>query len=131
PQLTVSISVFANLNDSYGYRFADWAGWNREGIIDIAMPMNFSTNNNNIFFPRADEALKNQGNRYVCIGQGAYTNLMENSLTQLKYVREKGFLGSVFYSYRQPGSDNAGQEQVFAFLKEHFQPTWIRMRVLP
>src|SRR5262249_16987201 len=49
PRLTISVSVFADLRDSCDYRFADWAAWNREGIVDVVMPMNFTTNSDRVF----------------------------------------------------------------------------------
>lgn len=122
--LVISVAVFANVRDSYGYRLADWPAWNKEGIVDVCMPMDFSPDNRNIFMPRADEALKNQGIRQVYIGQAAYLNTKENTLTQLEYIRRKGFSGTVFYDYRHPNAGEADQAAVFTFLKERFQPEW-------
>ena len=90
----------------------------------MCMPMNFSPDNQRIFFPRTNVALTNQGCRIVCIGQAGYMNTKENTLTQLNYVREKGFLGIVFYSYRNPNAAKSEQEATLAYLKEQFQPTW-------
>jgi uncharacterized lipoprotein YddW (UPF0748 family) len=102
PKLIVSASVFSNYKDSKEYRFADWAAWNNEGIIDVCVPMDFTKDSRFIFNPRADVALTNQWNRMVYVGQGAYMNTKENTLTQLEYCREKGFKGTVYYSYRNP-----------------------------
>jgi uncharacterized lipoprotein YddW (UPF0748 family) len=131
PNLIISAAVFANIHDAQNYRFADWPAWNREGIIDVCMPMNFSPDNKNVFFPRADEALKSQGVRRIYLGQGAYMNPKENTLAQLGYAREKGFPGSVFYSYREPSIAQAGRERVFALLKRQFQPDWAPTPVPP
>lgn len=102
PQLIVSASVFANYRDSYDYRFADWVAWCREGILDVAIPMDFSSDNQNVFIPRAAFAFTNQGSRVIYMGQGAYLNSAENTLTQLGLCREMGFAGAVLYSYRVP-----------------------------
>jgi uncharacterized lipoprotein YddW (UPF0748 family) len=131
PNLVISASVFGNITDSCGYRFADWPAWNKEGIVDVCMPMDFSPDNRNIFNPRVDDALKNQGVRHVYIGQAAYLSTKENTLTQLEYVRRKGFPGMVFYDYRHPNQGEADQNAVFAFLKERFQPEWTETPVLP
>jgi uncharacterized lipoprotein YddW (UPF0748 family) len=131
PNLLISISVFANLHDSYGYRFADWAEWNKEGIIDACIPMDFSPDNANIFFPRVDAALKHQGTRHVYIGQGAYLNTKENTLTQLSYAREKGLPGVVFYDYRHASKAETDQADTLGFVKEHFQPLWTDTPILP
>jgi hypothetical protein len=131
PSLLISVSVFANIRDSYGYRLADWPAWNKEGIVDACMPMDFSPDNRNIFNPRADEAAMNQGIRHVYVGQGAYMNTKENTLAQLEYVRQKGFPGTVLYDYRHPNQGEANQEAVLAYLKERFQPQWVETPVLP
>jgi uncharacterized lipoprotein YddW (UPF0748 family) len=107
PKLIVSAAVFSNYKDSSIYRLADWAAWNREGIIDFSVPMDFSPDNRFVFNPRADFALTNQGPRAVYVGQGAYMNKKENTLTQLQYCREKGFKGTVLYSYRNPEGEKA------------------------
>jgi uncharacterized lipoprotein YddW (UPF0748 family) len=131
PNLVISASVFASIKDSYGYRLADWPAWNEEGILDICIPMNFSPDNKSIFFPRADELLKNQGIRHICVGQGAYLNTKENTLIQLAYVRGKGFPGTVFYDYRHPNKGELNQDAVFSFLKERFQGAWTEPPSLP
>jgi len=124
PNLVISASVFANISDSVGHRFADWPAWNKEGIVDVCMPMGFSPDNQRIFFPRVDEAMKHRGIREAYVGQAGYMNTKENTLAQLNYVREKGFPGTAIYSYRKPNSRRVNQEQVFKFLKENHQPTW-------
>jgi len=131
PNLVVSVAVFANIRDSYGYRLANWPSWTREGIVDACMPMDFSPDSRNIFFPRADEALTNQGLRHVYVGQAAYMNTKESTLAQLEYIRQKGFPGTALYDYRQPDPGALNQGAVFAFLKERFQPDWVDTPVLP
>lgn len=131
PGLVISVAVFANTRDSYGYRFADWPAWNREGILDVCVPMDFSSNNQGVFNPRVDEALINRGIRQVYIGQAAYMNTPENTLAQLNYIRDKGFTGTLLYSYRCPSSGKVEQEQVFSFLKERFQPAETHPPPLP
>lgn len=110
PQLIVSVSVFANYSDSFGYRFAEWANWCQEGILDIAIPMNFTADNGNVFVPRATRAVANKGTRAVYLGQGAYLNTTENTLRQLGLCREMGFGGTVLYSYRSLVASQAEAE---------------------
>jgi uncharacterized lipoprotein YddW (UPF0748 family) len=131
PNLVISASVFGNITDSYGYRFADWPAWSKEGIVDVCIPMEFSPDNKNIFFPRVDDALKSQGFRHVYVGQAAYLSTKENTLTQLEYIRRKGFPGTVLYDYRQPNQGQLNQDAVFAFLKERFQPESAETPALP
>jgi len=93
--------------------------------------MDFSPNNQGVFNPRVDEAWKNRGIRQVYIGQAAYMNTLQNTLAQLNYIRDKGFSGTLLYSYRQPNCDKLKQEQVFNFIKEHFQPAETHTPSLP
>jgi uncharacterized lipoprotein YddW (UPF0748 family) len=131
PSLVISASVFANIHDSYGYRFADWPAWCKEGIIDACMPMDFSADNKAIYFPRVDAAIQSRANRQIYIGQAAYMNTKENTLAQLNYIREKGFSGTALYDYRHPNKGQADQDGVFSFLCEHFQPAWTNTPALP
>lgn len=131
PQLVISAAVFANLSDSCSARFADWRQWNQDGLIDVCMPMDFSPKDREIFCPRADAALKQAGCRQVYLGQGAYLNTVEGTLNQLKYIRDKGFPGTVFYSYRHPGGGQAEPGSVLAAVRESFQPSWVETPALP
>ena len=101
PNLVVSAAVFSNYTDSRDHRFANWTDWLRQGVLDVAIPMDFSPDNKAVFNPRADFAATNQGNRAIYLGQGSYMNTVENTLAQLASAR-KGFPGTVLYSYRNP-----------------------------
>ncbi|MFN7139217.1 MAG: family 10 glycosylhydrolase, partial [Limisphaerales bacterium] len=130
PNLIISTAVFANRSDAFNARFQDWAAWNNEGIIDICMPMNY-TADNSIFNSRANDAFNNQGVRWVYVGPGAYLNTKENTLTQLNYVRNRPFKGSVLYSYRVPNSGTVNQTATFTHIRDNYQPTWVSTPALP
>lgn len=131
PKLVISASVFANYQDAYGFRFQDWVEWNKEGIIDVAMPMDFATNNSNIFNPEAKFALTNQWLRRVYLGQAAYLNPKQDTLAQLNYIRDKGFAGFCFYSYRTSASDETNNIHALQYLRETFQTNWTATPGLP
>lgn len=130
PNLIISTAVFANRSDAYTYRFQDWAAWNNDGILDISMPMNY-TSNNSTFTSRVDDAYNHQGVRVAYIGQGAYLNTKENTVTQLNYVRNKPMWGTVFYSYRVPNSGTVDRAATFAYVRDNYQPTWADTPALP
>ena len=117
PKLAISVSVFSNYDDSRNYRFADWAEWNREGILDLCLPMDFSTDKL-IFTSRAEFAYTNRGARVVYLGQGAYKNSKENTLAQLALAREMGVKGTVLFSYRMPAETNVVATPVKRRLRE-------------
>lgn len=131
PELIISAAVFASRTDAFNARFQDWNLWNSEGIIDLCLPMNYSPNNASTFNPRTDDAASHQGIRRVYMGQGAYLNSKENTVTQLNYIRNKGLLGSLFYSYRTPNSGTVNQTATFDFLKANYQPIWQPTPALP
>ncbi len=111
PRLVISASVFSNYGDSLNYRFADWVNWCKEGILDVTISMDFTTETSGVFVPRAAFALTNQGCRAVYVGQGAYLNTAQTTLAQLERCRKMGFLGTALYSYRQPTAPEAPEEQ--------------------
>jgi len=131
PSLVISASVFANRKDSTEYRFADWAAWNREGIIDLCIPMDFSSDNTAVYIPRAKDALLNQGIRRIYLGQGGYKNSPEATVGQLKAALALGFEGAVFYDYRHPNAGKLNPDETFALIKERLQPTWCDTPTLP
>lgn len=130
PSLVISASVFASRSDAYTNRFQDWAAWNSEGIIDICMPMNYSSTNST-FNTRVDDAYSNQGVRRAYIGQGAYLNSASNTVTQLKYVRNKSLLGTILYSYAVPNSGTVNQTGTFSYIKTNYQPTYTGTPSIP
>ena len=130
PGLVISAAVFGNRTDAYNNRFQDWAGWASEGLMDLVLPMNYSANND-VFNTRANDAIGRQGVRTIYMGQGAYLNTKENTVTQLQYARNRGFLGTLFYSYRTPNSGAVNQAATFSHLKANFQPTWEATPELP
>jgi uncharacterized lipoprotein YddW (UPF0748 family) len=134
PGLVTSIAVLSERMDAYGHRFQDWGAWNREGLIDVCMPMVFTTNNQHVFFPRVAAAATNMGIRHVYPGQGAYMNGLENTLAQLTHIRSnrsKAFPGTVVYSYRVSNNEALQQQTVFARIKEALQPEWTPTPPLP
>jgi uncharacterized lipoprotein YddW (UPF0748 family) len=124
PSLVISAAVFANLADAVNSRYTDWPAWTQRGTVDLCIPMDFSVHNENVFIPRAEVALTNQGIRGIYIGVGAYANNIQNTLAQLEYVKSRGFDGTVIYSYRNPNSGIVDQSGALSAIWEKFQPSW-------
>lgn len=129
--LVISCDVFGSRSDAYNARFQDWAAWNSEGIIDICMPMGYTSDNTGIFTPRVDDAFTHQGVRRVYHGQGAYLNTKANTVWQLDYVRNKPLFGSVVYSYRTPNGGTADIPATLAYIRDNHQPTWLNVPAIP
>ncbi len=131
PNLVVSCAVFGSRSDAYNSRYQDWAAWNSEGIIDICMPMGYTSDNSGVFTPRVDDAYSHQGVRRVYNGQGAYLNTAANTVWQLDYIRNKPLLGSVLYSYRTPNSGTPNIAGTLAYIRDNHQPTWVDVPAIP
>jgi uncharacterized lipoprotein YddW (UPF0748 family) len=130
PNLVISCAVFGSRSDAFSYRFQDWAAWNTEGILDICMPMGY-TSDNSLFQSRVTDAFNHQGIRKVYAGQGAYLNSKENTVYQLDYIRSKPLQGSVLYSYRTPNSGTVQQAATLTHIRDNHQPTWVNVPAIP
>jgi uncharacterized lipoprotein YddW (UPF0748 family) len=93
--------------EPYWRVFQDWRGWIEEGILDIAMPMNYKRENASFGmrqFDRWSEWVKNhQYNRSALVGIGVYLNSIEGTLRQTRRAlspstKGKSSLGTIFYS---------------------------------
>jgi hypothetical protein len=72
--------------DAYASVFQDWRSWIEEGILDLAMPMNyFADSRNSGFFNRWIEYEKpRQFSRKILIGMGNYLNSIAESESQIQ-----------------------------------------------
>lgn len=98
PHVQLSAAVFANRGDASGYRFQDWDGWLRAGIIDFAVPMNFALDSR-VFETKCTETKTLSTGRAIYMGQGAYKMGADEALRQIAMARSAGFGGVVVYSY--------------------------------
>ncbi len=93
--------------EPYWRVFQDWRAWIEEGVLDIAMPMNYKRENASSGvrqFDRWSEWVKNhQYNRSALVGIGVYLNSIEGTLRQTRRALSpsttgKSTLGTIFYS---------------------------------
>jgi uncharacterized lipoprotein YddW (UPF0748 family) len=99
PQLKVSAALIAfgggpttepgwNSAEAYWRVYQDWRAWTEEGILDVAMPMNYKAEHSTTNVPlyeRWNEWAKNhQYNRAVVIGNGVFLNAIEGTLRQTR-----------------------------------------------
>jgi uncharacterized lipoprotein YddW (UPF0748 family) len=73
---------------TYNEVLQDWRGWLEEGILDIAMPMNYDREYNaaqKLWYDQWIEFEKDhQYNRHITIGPGGFLNYIEDTLAQLR-----------------------------------------------
>lgn len=73
--------------------FQDWHGWLKEGILDIAFPMNYAREHDPVVRGWFDGWIrwekKHKHGRQLAVGIGAYVNAEQNTLAQIERVRSK------------------------------------------
>lgn len=73
---------------AYSQVYQDWRAWLEEGIIDMAIPMNYDrehvTTQRNWFNDWIEWDKNHRFNRHVSIGLGIYLNSIEGSLQQIR-----------------------------------------------
>jgi len=97
--------------DAYSRVFQDWRGWLEEGIIDMAIPMNYFRDATNAgFLDRWTEYQKDrQYGRAIVNGLGNYLNTIPQTVSQVGRVLApsaagNSLLGVCFYSYSATAS---------------------------
>lgn len=84
-----------NSAEAYWRVYQDWRSWTEEGILDIAIPMNYKRDDTNLaLFNSWNEWIKNhQYNRSAMIGLGSFLNSVEGDLRQVRRSRAPSALG--------------------------------------
>lgn len=91
--------------EAYWRVYQDWRSWTQEGILDVAIVMNYKRDDTQTaLFNSWNEWTKNhQYNRAAMIGLGSYLNSVEGNLRQIRRSRAASALGNTtlgvsFYS---------------------------------
>lgn len=99
PEVVVSAAVFANRDDAFRFRFQDWQGWLRDGVLDIVVPMAY-TADDELFGRQIRDAREAAGaGDRVWAGIGAYQNTLDGTVRKIRAARELGAAGVVLFSY--------------------------------
>lgn len=98
PEVLVSAAVFPDAQESFLYRYQDWGGWLRKGIIDVVAPMAYNPDDG--LFDRAiSQAAEIGGPGRVWAGVGAYLNTYEGTLSKIDITQRIGVRGFLLFSY--------------------------------
>jgi uncharacterized lipoprotein YddW (UPF0748 family) len=120
PEVLVSAAVFPDARESFLYRYQDWEGWLRKGIVDVVAPMAYNPDDG--LFDRAiSQAAEIGGPGRVWAGVGAYLNTYEGTLSKIDITQRIGVRGFLLFSYDwsvaygpasggQPFLDRVGRE---------------------
>lgn len=126
PQVRISVATIAWGNgpttesqwlrsSAYASVYQDWFSWLREGILDLAIPMNYDREadaRQKAWFDRWLEWEKDQHcDRHLAVGLGAFLNSIEHTLDQARRVRAPSANGGQaqglsFYSYASTSVQN-------------------------
>jgi uncharacterized lipoprotein YddW (UPF0748 family) len=107
PRMVVSAAVFANQDDAYRNRYQDWPRWLEEGILDVAVPMAYTVDNDRFqIFIRAGRDAAGPGAR-LWAGIGAHLDTETGTLEKIDLARSEGVGGVVLFSYDWVVSDGS------------------------
>ena len=99
PRMVVSAAVFANQEDAYRNRYQDWPRWLEEGILDVAVPMAYTVDNDRFQnFISAGRTAAGPSER-LWAGIGAYLDTEAGTLQKIDLARAEGVGGVVLFSY--------------------------------
>ena len=118
PDLIISAALVADPKAARVKRYQDWWGWLADGVLDVAVPMAYTTDRGQ-FDAWVEEARISVGERErIWVGVGAYKNPVNETLRQIEDARARGVGGVVVFAYdsassppAQPGSlEQIGRE---------------------
>ncbi len=86
-------------SQAYAQVYQDWRSWLQEGIIDLAIPMNYysewNPNQQNWYNQWIEWEKDNQYDRQIVIGPGIFMQYIEQSLAQIRRAQEPSALGNM------------------------------------
>lgn len=120
PNLT--LAAWKNTN-AYARVLQDWRAWMEEGILDLACPMIYRTDNNGLT-AWANFTKERQYSRAAAVGLGWYLNSIGNTIAQIKLARTlsssgKNTAGVLGYSYAVPNADNVSRSETWEALTDN------------
>jgi uncharacterized lipoprotein YddW (UPF0748 family) len=98
PDTVVSAAVAPTPADASARRLQDWAAWVRQGLLDVACAMAYSTDRGT-FAEQVAEALQAAGDRPLWAGIGAYRLSASDTVERIRIARSAGAAGVVLFSY--------------------------------
>ena len=124
PNLVISAATFGSRSSAISSKFQDWDTWMSKGYLDANVPMIYYGPSGNGSFQTymADDHAHSHG-RHTYIGQGAGSNPISNTITQIGYVRSEGCEGVMCYSYAGTNNESASTSTFFSTLGSSTFPT--------
>ncbi len=106
PSLKLSAAVMASPTTARDTYLQDWPGWLEKSYLDFVAPMNYVDDAAEParFEQQARDALFQHHGRHIYMGQGAYRNIITNSMRQITGAQQLAFPGQIIFSYATPNS---------------------------
>jgi uncharacterized lipoprotein YddW (UPF0748 family) len=98
PDIIVSAAVVPDPDDALSRRLQDWAGWVRQGLLDVVCPMAYATDRAG-FAAQVTQATQGAGSRPVWAGIGAYRLSSSDTIENIRIARRLGAAGIILFSY--------------------------------
>lgn len=99
PEVLVSAAVFADRTDAYRSRFQDWPRWLAHGILDVAVPMAYTPDDDRfrelIASGREAAAVRER----LWAGIGVYLTTYDGTVSKIDIARRQGAGGVILFSY--------------------------------
>jgi uncharacterized lipoprotein YddW (UPF0748 family) len=116
PEITLSAAVIADPIQARNFYFQDWIGWMREGLLDFAVPMNYTTDNAEFRKINSEIAEMVSPDR-VWMGIATYNQTSQAVREKCEICLDSGFRNLVFFSYDQFAADPSYLQRLKKFLK--------------
>jgi uncharacterized lipoprotein YddW (UPF0748 family) len=108
PEVVVSAAVVPDRATAHGTRFQEWDAWLEAGILDVAVPMAY-TSSTDTFRGQVRHARRSAGSRdRVWAGIGAYTNSPDGMFAKIDVARLEDAGGVVLFSYDWMAGEGQG-----------------------
>jgi uncharacterized lipoprotein YddW (UPF0748 family) len=100
PGIALSAAVWSHADRAYLSVGQDWRGWLDDGLIDFAVPMNYTLDPKLFRYQTDAFAKASQGDRtWIGIGAWLFARRPEGAIDQVRTVREAGAVGDVLFSW--------------------------------
>ncbi len=98
--LLLSAAVIAYADRAYLSLAQDWRGWTRDGLVDFAVPMIY-TLDDDLFRYQVESFASSPHAQRVWMGTGSwlFSSRPQRAVRQLEIIREAGSTGEVIFSY--------------------------------
>jgi len=116
PEIVVSAAVVPDADEARNRKGQDWAGWARDGLLDVVCPMVY-TQDAKVFARQVAGVRETVGDVPVWAGVGAYRLTAAQAVKHVQLARQSGASGIALFSYDSLASARDGGARYFSVLR--------------